>query len=917
MIRKFYLLFALLIVALWSTDAHAQGIYQTTSAHSTTRQWHGINVLEILDHVNDDAWLDEHYPHIKQTYTKNPSTNKWEEDPGCGFFVYLYNAGIDRFMIEGGDWGMEGRLFYEDFGREVLMILEEGNTGKGDWKLRFSPAITEHSQTDKCRLTCNVPSVTRPGSTWENAKTTMSTTTIMDGYRRHANWYFERVEDDPSSDTYTYYMYQQYRLPESATYGGVDSKTIKFRFGAAYGEFRIPGSPKGNGYYVHIDDDRTCWTSAGNGTSFDGQPDEASPWGNYTKVLVGNDLVDIDELYQWRIISEAEFIRVLNEETVGLNPSISSLVPDRDFTRNANDFDKWVAETPYPLDEFNETNGGKYGFTWGYFPPAYYRDEYLYNKTKFYDTSWNEPVVLKKVFNNLKTAKYGYMAFEGVGTVGARFEVPRPGWYEVSMSGISFAPENHPAFFYAMADGAEGMSEQEQSAAAAKSGYQEIPIYRLSSATDLGAMYSDIDYPKSDKNKQKKSYGSLTDGISLSVGEVLTKHSEDFLQKFWIYVDPVKYEESGYTGLTVGIKKEYATKTKGGTNNDVDYYYDSDWVVLDNVHVSYMGLAPAFLYENEESLQYLVYDEDKIDERPGAAPDNIYGGSLSLARTLKKNQWNSFSMPIPLTGEQIRNAFGDDASLLELHSIGGLSHNSNIIDFQSVGLKPMDPFMPVVVPGKFYLLKPTVDPVEGLDPRGLVYNYYDLGRNFFTVNTDINDGKKEDNPTYYKHYILDPDVMSASEHLQSWNGSELVTGGDNDGDACVSYVRTPGYSTFAVTNGIYNGSLATDDLYAPLGSYVMSNNRIYEINKDTRLKGFRGWIKLSNSVFAETSEAKISVNGVVDIDGSTGIGTITVVSEPDNDNTSIYDLGGRKVGNTGSGLSKGIYIAGGKKYMVY
>ena len=186
MIRKFYLLFALLIVALCSTDAHAQGIYQTTSAHSTTRQWHGINVQEILEHVNDDAWLNVHYPHIKQTYTKNTSTNKWEEDPGCGFLVYLYNAGIDRFMIEGGDWGMEGRLFYEDFGREVLMILEEGNTGKGDWKLRFSPAITEHNQTDKCRLTCNIPSITRSSTTWETAQGVMSTTTIMDGYRRFA-----------------------------------------------------------------------------------------------------------------------------------------------------------------------------------------------------------------------------------------------------------------------------------------------------------------------------------------------------------------------------------------------------------------------------------------------------------------------------------------------------------------------------------------------------------------------------------------------------------------------------------------------------------------------------------------------------------------------------------------------------------
>lgn len=892
MIRKIYLLFAFLVTALCTANLYAQ----TTHAHSTSRHWHGIDVLEIWEHRNDDAWLNANYPKIKikQTYTNG------KPDSGCGYPVYLYNVGTDKFTIEGGNWGMESRLFYNDFGRCMKLILEETSPGNNNWKLRFNADVTQSNSTEKCRLTLNVATVTRSDE-WNS--TDMSFTSILDGYKRNANWDFERVESDPASDTYTFRMSQKYTQPSTTTYWKTDAsvKDMTFRFGAVYGEWWCPdrgdGKWKGNGYYVHIDDDRSCWTSAGNDGS-----DAESPWDNHTKVQVGSDMIEIDELYQWRIISQDEFIRVLNDETVGLNPSISSLVPDRDFTRNSKEFEYW--EKDHTDDVVSETGVGRYGYTYGFKSPGTSSNATYQNKNTYNNEPWNSPLILKCVRESLNDAKYSYMSFEGCGTAYVRFEVPRAGWYEIESRAISFGPEDHPVYLYAMTDGAAEVISDDQSALTAASGYQQM---RITNLTGISQLSKYVDLPK---NPDKSNVDAV-----VAVGKVLTLQAEDFIHKFWIYVDPTKYQEEG-KGLTIGIKKEYATKTYKGTNDDIKYYYDSDLAVLDNIQISYMGLAPSFFYEEEESLDYLVFDKDKIPERPGAAPDNKYAGSVSLARTLKKGQWNSFSMPIPLTGEQVRSAFGEDCQLLELHSIGGLSHNASVIDFQSVGLKPVDPLEWVVVPGKFYLLKPTADPNDGLDPRGIHYDYYDLGRNYFTVNPDVNSGKSEGDADYYTHYILDPAVMSASQSLPSWNGTEAVTDGENDGTASITYVQTPGYSTFAVTDGIYNGSQATPGLYAPKGAYVYSNNRMYEINKDTRLKGFRGWITLTSSVFAQPTSAKVSVDGVVDYDGSTGIGDIQVIPATQSGDGDIYDLGGRKVGTQGTSLTRGIYVTDGKKLVV-
>ena len=63
---------------------------EETLAHSTGVRWKGFDVKEVLEY-NPAA------------YAKN------------GKKFYLYNVGTGRFVIDGGNWGMEGRLFHDDF----------------------------------------------------------------------------------------------------------------------------------------------------------------------------------------------------------------------------------------------------------------------------------------------------------------------------------------------------------------------------------------------------------------------------------------------------------------------------------------------------------------------------------------------------------------------------------------------------------------------------------------------------------------------------------------------------------------------------------------------------------------------------------------------------------------------------------
>lgn len=727
-----------------------------TFAESASQQWKGIDVTTVL---NNTQYAEK------------------------GKKFYLYNVGTGYFIIDGGNWGIEGRLFYNTFGR-LLELMSNGNIKSG---------ITEKT-VKKIMYGCNVPRLTRPTATWNDADK-YSFTTIMDAETSSfSKWKFQRVETDPSDDTYTYYMWEVM---------GKDTIPNKnYYLGAAYGEYH--NISKGDGQFVYLDDDRACWTT---GQVID----------NDIEYEVRGDMIPIKKLYQWRLISEEEFNSILYNDSTGLNPNISGIIPDRDFTRNAENWDSsWLTRKK---TDYSYSDIGRYGYKYGF----------IYNKKKqdtyYPDHSWDEPVRLKTVFENgdltygLKNAKFGYMSFEGVGETYTTFIAPRAGWYQIQCYGF-IQSDTNDAYLFARANNNE----------------HQTNIVRIPSGT-----YTNIN----------KISGCL------NVGKELTFNGQDYINTVWVCVT----EDNNI--IEIGIGKNNVVKSNNIIKNDTTYCYDTDMVCVDNFQVQYMGYGPAFFYDNESSLDYLHHTSEK--QYLPLCENGRYNGSINIVRNFKTGQWNSFTFPLPLTGEQIRAGFGEDTKMVQLHSIGNVTKNSNVIDFVSVDLHTSDN---VVLPGKIYMIQPSADPSVGIGPDGQTISYYQIGRMSFSTNGT--------EPNEYKYPIISLEKYTDISSVPSYKN-------ENNGMAYAMY-----------TTG-----------YAPKNSYVVSNNTIYKLSINNPIKAFRGYITLDNETGMQTAMMKIFDKESISTNIENIIENISV-------NDNIYNILGQKVTNP----SKGLYIINGRKRII-
>ena len=854
---------AITTLALAIIDIHAQ-----THAEATSQKWQGIDVTTVIG--NNTYTDDNNYHH--------------------GYPFLLYNVGTGCFITQGGDWAMEGRLFFRDFGR-TMYLYSNG---------RINSGLTENGVSATKNCFCARPP--EPYNKSWNDFNTVNLTTLMDGATQgkyNQRWKFERVPGE-TGDTCTYYMYQ--------TWTG-KSPNVNYYLGAAWGEYHksVEQGGKGDGLFVYLDDDRSCWT---------------------TGEVKGD---------QWRLISVEEFLRVLNGEGAGLNPSVSALIPDRDFTRNSDDFfdkdpvdgyDQWTLS---PLRGYSYAEGTKrYTYSWGDYRTGQ-SDQWMNNQQsisgRIVDEAWNSPLKLKVVFDRkiksdtensdnmtegMKNAKNGFLPFEGVGTMSTNFQVTKPGWYELSCSGF-YMGEN-PGFLFArvIADADVNVKESEfeiPTTDVPHYGVVDVQKFNLqeclSKYEEGSGAYND--YAKIGTfDDPKTSYRGC-----LAVGTVLRKYADNHKQKVWVQVSQADFDEGRKT-IRVGIGKRGATQSAEKNNG----YYDTDWVAIDDIRATYMGLSPAFFYEDEEDLTYLSHKEEdrenfSANEYVPTTLDGRYGGSTSLQRKFTMNKWNTFSFPLPMTGEQVRYAFGDESELLEMNQTIKSGH---VIDFTTVNLVTLNT---VVQPGKFYLLKPSKEASYGENPRGQMAYYYDLGKMFFSTNAS------DENNSEYDHPYIDLSVV---------NGHTDFAAPDNPGTEWVTYVQTPSYSKFRVNssgivirqskNGYDLGIV--NNTYAPKGSYVMSGGKMYELKRDTPLKGFRGWITLDHSIFDTSAEAaagaKFAVNGVIDGDDITVTGidgrTVSPVDTRTIAAAGVYDLTGRKVSDTIENLPKGLYIVSGKKLLV-
>ena len=156
---------------------------------------------------------------------------------------------------------------------------------------------------------------------------------------------------------------------------------------------------------------------------------------------------------------------------------------------------------------------------------------------------------------------------------------------------------------------------------------------------------------------------------------------------------------------------------------------------------------------------------------------------------------------------------------------------------------------------------------------------------------------------------------------------ELTDGGDvcfygNNNDTPTEIKAEGAAETDTYTDYVMKGVYTDETVYAPKGSYVLQNQTsygtafYYVANADKIKVGqFKGYISLDSD--EESSDAPLSIV-YADGEETTGISNagITTSCGSATTDTNVYNLQGVRVSDSTGSLPKGIYIRGGKKFVV-
>ena len=354
-------------------------------------------------------------------------------------------------------------------------------------------------------------------------------------------------------------------------------------------------------------------------------------------------------------------------------------------------------------------------------------------------------------------------------------------------------------------------------------------------------------------------------------------------------------------GIMVGSKDD-ATPVNG------------EWTVFDDFRL---------LFANKVANEDLVLDEDR-DNLSYLQHETTYRNrTLHLNKTLVKDKWNSLVLPVDLTIDQFRNAFGANARIAKLTKLA-----ANEIMFESN--KDLDNLTTTIDKNKVVL--------EAYTPY-IIFPTKDLSHetnHMYTAKLQ----KKMNGGTAASNY---EDVTIKANHIQIPNvtmkyktvGSVYVndlsnmdtgkwTSTLNTGDGTITafgtFARTFGTATQELATGVWtidNKSQIIDGRDNLVGSYFFYEGNMYYSNERARgLRGFSCWFKPNTG-----TKATLFLDGVQQEGGLTDIGEITF--EPQNESierfaNGIYNMNGQlvKAGTSMAGMPKGIYIVNGKKVVV-
>lgn len=520
--------------------------------------------------------------------------------------------------------------------------------------------------------------------------------------------------------------------------------------------------------------------------------------------------------YQWILVPKSEIADVYNksiESGGGLNANFTYLITDPLFDRNHSNFSAWT----------DNVKGSGTGTDKRY--------DWLNNKPM--SDNWDAADFQKVSMESKENGKYGFASFSGIGEVSQTFKAPVTGVYEIECRGFY---QGNKAKLFVTAGGET----------------------KEASLVNTGSKFT--------KCTWVSTYGgtTVTEAQKLAAGKALYDNENNQ------YTVKVVISATAESDIKIGIKKDAATKSSACYSTWAPYtlyYYDTDYVGVDNFAVRYVGKSKASIFVLDEDATSTEY----MEKATGKDYEDV---TVYLKRSFTLNKWNSFVTPVGLNNAQVKQAFGDDVKVAKLAGVGGVTGNESSIDFRTVDLSQEGV---AIEPAQMYLVKPTKDAVdmnlEFADGTIVSGKMYLIGRRALD-GSKITDGTLKIKPTYG----------------QPAEGAE-ITG------AQVDFMGT----YVALEAG--QGPLA--------GAYAWSGGDMYHLKKDNAIKGFRGWLVDHTG----TNSIKFNIG-----DGSvTSIDEVIANDRAEKTSDAVYTVDGVKIRDNASsleGLPAGLYIFKGKTHLV-
>lgn len=250
--------------------------------------------------------------------------------------------------------------------------------------------------------------------------------------------------------------------------------------------------------------------------------------------------------------------------------------------------------------------------------------------------------------------------------------------------------------------------------------------------------------------------------------------------------------------------------------------------------------------------EFLVLDEDeKLDDSR-----NLTNAIMVFHRTFNTNQWNSLILPVDMTADQVKAAFGADAKIARFNH---LEDKWIYFDTQAENNLHIEKNVP-------YIIKPTKLPTA--------------------VNRTYNVG---------------------GENTKHINGLVYTV----TGIAYDDQTTTPKHEDTENTKGMKHYGSYENPTCVPADSYILhrSGDMVHTAVEHKNIKSYRTWLR-ETTPSGETLQMRVEQN-----DGpSTGI---KVIEETAKNANTVYNVSGMRMNSSNTdNLPKGVYIINNKKVVI-